>query len=344
MAMRLRLAVLFVSFSLFSTGPLCEPPTFPAEDINGDGRIDPRDQLRLLKEWYVGEINDPTVEFQDATLEAIARRLIEEPTDSIHASDLTAITTIQVPMWMPFQSLVGIDHFRNLRSLSIRFPRGGPASIDLIPLAALKDLQSLELVSIGGFLDQTVDLSPLSDMGNLTNLIVSGDEIKGVTHVGNLENLFELELSNASIADVSFVTDLSNLLRLSLDRNEIVNVSPLVSLIDLRVLELGNNEIIDISPLQSLHHLEWIDLECNGISDIKPLVDNVSLDSDTFLILSGNPLNTTSEEEYIPMLEVKGVGVVFSEGSLCFDFKREDEKAVRYREWKSKSLPSRNAD
>ena len=77
------------------------------------------------------------------------------------------------------------------------------------------------------------------------------------------------------------------------------------------VLETPQSGISDVRGLEYCINLEVLDLGGNSIGDISALVANRGLSAGDTVDLSGNPLNTASADVYIPLLEQRGVTVIY---------------------------------
>ncbi|MDR9458688.1 MAG: leucine-rich repeat domain-containing protein, partial [Dehalococcoidia bacterium] len=110
---------------------------------------------------------------------------------------------------------------------------------------------------------------------------------------------------------ISPLSNLTSLTHLALWENQINDISPLSNLATLTYLTLNYNEISDISPLANLVNLQLIALSGNQISDISTLLDLSSLSSENALDLRYNPLSATSVDTYIPLLEQRGLNVIW---------------------------------
>ncbi len=133
-------------------------------------------------------------------------------------------------------------------------------------------------------------------------------------YISDLEALTMLGAQQRGISDLTGLEHSTNLTWLDLTHNNISDVSPLVGLTKLSELGLGGNNISDISVLAGLSNLEFLTLTGNNISDISLLVANSGLSAggaEGFVDLSGNPLSTTSLNDYIPQLEAMGVDVIY---------------------------------
>ncbi len=154
----------------------------------------------------------------------------------------------------------------------------------------------------------------ISDLEALTMLDARQRDISDLTGLEHGTNLTWLDLTHNNISDVSPLARLTNLQELSLDNNNISDISPLADLTKLSELGLGGNNISDLSALAGLTNLEFLTLNGNNISDISLLVANSGLSAggaEGFVDLSGNPLSTTSLNDYIPQLEAMGVDVIY---------------------------------
>lgn len=81
-----------------------------------------------------------------------------------------------------------------------------------------------------------------------------------------------------------------------------------MSLVRQNWIEVRNN-INDISILEYLPNLHDITFSYNNISDLKPLADNEDYDDYGDLIIDNNPLSQQSIDEYIPIIESRGIHV-----------------------------------
>jgi RNA polymerase sigma-70 factor (family 1) len=113
-----------------------------------------------------------------------------------------------------------------------------------------QDVTSLHLWN-----NEITDISPLSELVNLTYLGIANNQITDITPLGALINLTELDLS----------------------RNEISDITSLSNLVNIEWLDLTSNKIIDLTPLSGLKSLNSLRAEYNLIADWSPVahVDNV---------------------------------------------------------------------
>ena len=135
------------------------------------------------------------------------------------------------------------------------------------------------------------------------------DKPEGVISRYALSAITELWISESGIQDLTGLEHCVNLERLGLDGNNISDISALARLSNLEYLNLGKTSASDISSLADLTNLQKLYLNDNNISDISSLVENSGLSAGDTVNLGGNPLNTTSMNDYIPQLEARGVNV-----------------------------------
>ena len=121
------------------------------------------------------------------------------------------------------------------------------------------------------------DLTPLAELTNLTQLILTNTGVSDLTPLAELTNLTRLFLGDNSIVDLTPLTELTNLTWLSLGDNSIVDLTPLTGLTNLTELWLWNNSFSDSTPLAGLTNLTWLWLSDNSIADLTPLAGLTNL-------------------------------------------------------------------
>ncbi len=290
------------------------------------------------------------VSFKDPALELHARLQIKSPKlkisntelaslDSLKSWDIVTqdVTTLdgveqcdnleylsmvlqQIEDLSPLSNLINLQHVNFSQNYKIR---------DVTPLADLTELRYLNLDS-----NEITNISPLRNLVKLTYLnIMYNFQISDISILSNFVHLEELWLSGSSVKDITSLTQLVNLRLLWLSKCDISTIQPLTNLIKLELLFLKHNHISDISPLSTLTKLERLQLDYNNITDIsslekltnlnfltmshnnisniEPLVNNTGLQEGVSIILSDNPLDSLSINEYIPILKNRGVSVLW---------------------------------
>ncbi len=158
------------------------------------------------------------------------------------------------------------------------------------------------------FKDKGVELAVRSQLGmpvsdfynsyllNVTELDLSGKDIKSLEDIVHFRDLTKLYCSDNQITDISYLKGLKKLRKLDLSGNMISDISGLGDLADLRELDLSNNKIRDISSLAKLQRLEDLNLASNKISDISSLKKLTSLEN---VDLAGNNINDKSPVDHV---------------------------------------------
>ena len=178
------------------------------------------------------------------------------------------------------------------------------------------DIMLSDLLSLRSFYwqddgTQIQDLTNFDLMSNLEYVSLAYQSFTNLTPIGRLKVLRELEITGMSLVSIAPLANISNLEYLILDYNDIVNIAPLQGLTKLQYVNLGFNQIANLAPLQGLPNLVQLDLRYNQITDILPLVNNSGIGTDDQIDLTGNTLNITSEQTYLPALRARGVIVTY---------------------------------
>jgi len=164
-----------------------------------------------------------------------------------------------------------------------------------------------------------------SDVERLTKLDAIKRNITDLRGIEHCTKLPELWLYDNQINDLSPLKGLTNLQWLFLHTNQISDISPLANLTNIRGLYLDDNLITNISILSVLKNIgDWsgwmkvengvgihLGLSYNQISDISPLVNNPGIGEGDVIDLTGNPLNDEAYDVHIPVLQERGVNILF---------------------------------
>ena len=242
----------------------------------------------------------------DANLRAvIADSLGKTSGEAITSAEMATLTRLDAPN-KDIRDLTGLEQAINLTGLDLgsasvngAFPNSNAIS-DLSPLSNLTNLTELELDR-----NSISNISPLSGLIRLTDLDIGFNSISDVSVLSGLTSLEVLGLGGNSITDVSVLSGLTSLEVLDLSGNSISNVSVLSGLTSLEVLGLGGNSITDVSVLSGLTSLRELSLALNSISDVSALSGMTRL---TWLSLDGNSISDVSSLSRMTSLEVLGLG------------------------------------
>ena len=175
---------------------------------------------------------------------------------------------------------------------------------DISPLAK----SSLHLQSLWLSDNRVSDISCLSGMSALKNLIIDGNSIADISPLSGDTALEVLALDNNGLSDISVVSELTSLTVLSAGGNHITDMSAVSSLPMLNYLDLSYNEITDASPAGDISPKKLALILCNNhiqeIPDLSPSTDY------EYLSLYGNPIGdfsglASSESKWNDKLGVK---------------------------------------
>ena len=118
------------------------------------------------------------------------------------------------------------------------------------------------------------DIEDLRYMTNLSEIIISDNNLAQPRVLGELTNLKKLTMHNNALFSIDFVSNLTNLEVLGAGSNAIDDLSPLANLTNLKELWMQDNIINDVSPLKNLTKLEYASFQDNFIGDFTPLAGN----------------------------------------------------------------------
>lgn len=98
------------------------------------------------------------------------------------------------------------------------------------------------------------DISALSNLNQLSYVILDQNRIVDVSPISSTKSLRKLFIRSNLISDISALGGLTQLLELYANNNEIVDVSPISNIIGLQKLDLRNNRIggLGVGKIDSL--------------------------------------------------------------------------------------------
>ena len=151
--------------------------------------------------------------------------------------------------------------------------------------------------------NQVVDVSPLANLTQLTDLAIANNPIT------DFRPLFGLNLQSVDV-DIHTLQELAsgdveipdpNLARAIREELGLPSETPLTQLVmsQLTALNARENQIADLTGLEYATHLKSLDLSVNQIQDITPLAGLVNLDS---LTLRNNPITDLSPLSHLTQL------------------------------------------
>jgi Bacterial Ig-like domain/Leucine Rich repeats (2 copies)/Putative Ig domain len=239
------------------------------------------------------------VTFADANLDAAVRTALGvRAGDDITCEQATELTSLTYDPGVYLQGpppptvIKSLDGIQNLTGLT-RLVLPMHAVTDLGPVAALTELDSLDLTASPGMPPTISDVGPLAALTHLRYLNLNNTRgIVDLSPLSGLTALAELHVRFNSISDLRPLRGLTNLRQLNLAGNAIVDVSPLSTLTGLTFLAINYNDIADIAPLSGLTSVSGILwLLGNRITDLSPLA---GMSGVTTVFASGNELTNIS--------------------------------------------------
>ncbi|CAL6088067.1 Conserved_hypothetical protein [Hexamita inflata] len=138
--------------------------------------------------------------------------------------------------------------------------------------------QLVNLVELDLNSNQNIDVSPLSELKQLTNLDLGRCNIKSTFTIQKLENLDELLLYGNQDIDITSLQFLKKLKVLNLNACNLQNIDMLQTLVYLQKLYISDNQIMYIQPIQELKQLSQLYIENNIIIDIQTIEKHVNFD------------------------------------------------------------------
>ena len=164
-----------------------------------------------------------------------------------------------------------VRNLPNLRRLSWFF-----GEVDNFePLRHLHNLESLELNTIRGPFDGTLDFSALGSLPSLERLTLEGSHITDLSALGGLSKLRFLDVADTELQSLTGIELLRGLKELRTEQiRNLADLSPLAALSELEILNVSNMDVSDLSPIAGLTNLQELDARgYAGVSDLAPLAN-----------------------------------------------------------------------
>lgn len=237
--------------------------------------------------------NSEYVHIPDEKFAGEIKRVLKIETDQpIPLKSLQQLTEFHIHPQREIIDLTGLEKATALKSLHI----GDNYQIyDISPLSELKNLTTL-----GIYGNAVHDLRPLSKLTQLKKLYFNRNHITDISPIEKLNQLTELYIGENPLNDINPLTGLTELEKLTIIDTNLVDITPLANLTKITRLILANNRISDISRISNLTNLTVLDLQQNNISDTTALG---SLSKLTKLWLNDNPFTEISSLANLKQLE-----------------------------------------
>ena len=162
------------------------------------------------------------------------------------ASIFPGLITLKIRAYEIKQDVSALSALTNLKELEVWCVD----DFDFESLAGLTGLETFTLMNYQNYMEESLELSPLEALPNLTALDLTGSQLPvDTSQLSGLTNLKMLKLRACGITDISGLSSLTNLETLDLSVNNFTDVSSLSGLTNLTTLNLKGNEIADYSPV-----------------------------------------------------------------------------------------------
>ncbi len=122
------------------------------------------------------------------------------------------------------------------------------------------------------------DLKNVKKMTNLSEIIVSNNNLTDLSVLSGITSLEKITFHNNKVKDISFLKNLKNVTVVCADKNGISDLSPLSGLTKLEEFWAYGNNFTDISPLKNCKKLRCVNIGGSSIDDVSPLTNGQALD------------------------------------------------------------------
>ncbi|MDV2582739.1 leucine-rich repeat domain-containing protein [Alkalibacillus haloalkaliphilus] len=269
--------------------------SFLALSVIGNDSTDEEEETEeMVEEEEI--VDEEEVTFEDEVIEEAVRRELHILGRAVTKDDLKDLKKLEF-ISGSVTSLEGLEHAQGLESIRLKLNE----SIDL---SILEDLPNLTNLNIN---ESDFDSDILRDLDHLKGLAISNTEINDYSFLEELTDLELLALSSTGLDNLKPITHLENLNTLSVvnnpDSNEsnyIDDISPLSELGHLTSLTIVGHQVNDLSPISNLEQLNSIVLNRNHIEDLSPLESLTNLRSIT---LDDNQINDLTPLSNLNSLE-----------------------------------------
>ncbi|WP_079914592.1 stalk domain-containing protein [Paenibacillus sp. 32352] len=196
-------------------------------------------------------IEDPVLE------QAIKKQLNLDESEELTEEALLELTSLYPQEEGKVQSLKGLEHALNLKSLYA-------PNQEIKDLSPLKQLTEIKILGLEH--NQIENVCPLASLYQLQQLVISDNQISSIDCLAQNSHLTDLLIGNNQIEDITALAHLP-LKWLSLSGNQIKDVQALEDHPTLQLVFLNNNQVQDIRPLASIKMLTTLYIENNPLHD-----------------------------------------------------------------------------
>jgi len=169
---------------------------------------------------------------------------------------------------------------------------------DSATLTDLKTMSSLTELDISNN-SNIQDLTPLSQLINLTSLNLSGTTVSDLTPIRNLTELVELNIANTSVKDLSPLKYSNKITTLILNNTHIEDITVLEKMPALKHMEMQGTRVANFMPLAKLMELQQVDISKTKITSLTTFENLLTL---TDLTLSNTLVDNVEPLKNLRML------------------------------------------
>ncbi len=158
------------------------------------------------------------------------------------------------------------------------------------------------------FANKIIDISALSELKNLTSLVMSKNPISDISALSGLKKLTVLIIGNTQISDINPLKDMIHLNYLNINRTQVNDLSPLNGLTNLTTLFICFNQNMDLTPLNKVNLN--LHIQMNGTNDLSMLsglvnIERININCDNFRFAGTmNDLSTLSSLDNLKVLNL----------------------------------------
>ncbi|CAL6003328.1 leucine-rich_repeat domain-containing protein [Hexamita inflata] len=189
-------------------------------------------------------------------------------------------------------------------------------------IAKFKKLKALHL-------HLSIDIPPLSQLINITKLVLKFCKLHSTTVLKPLSNLKELYMCDSQLIDITtlqYLTKLSNLTLIC----SLVNIDTLRPLVNLQQLIITKNQIIYIEPILEFKKLTWLNADQNKLIDVQTISLHSNIKNFTAQYVQNQYPPTQQEIKAANMMTdiQKQITILRKIRQQCKNFKQKQQRNV----------------
>ena len=239
---------------------LSNTTTVIAIAVSEDKMVSPR----LTLHYEIDNANE-AITFEDATIEAMVRAVLDRPSGSLYAAQLASVTDLSTAHAEgDIRSLKDLELLPSLNSLYLC------DELLIEDYSSLARLPSLTMLTVSECALTDSSLAQINACTRLTELNISYNQITSLDGISALTSLEYLDASNNEISSIAAI-NFPALVTLNLSGNALSDLSGIDSLGALTNLDFSDNFITDLDPLTKMQQLQELRMRNNSPTNIKKL-------------------------------------------------------------------------